>query len=114
MDDRGLTAVDSFFVNIWIAGDFDQARQVCREYCFEVGLCVTITPTSFIYTGGEEVGVCVRLINYPRFPSKPDDIRATALSLARKLKERLCQHSFTLEDSGRTLWLSDRNLERAT
>ncbi len=27
--------------DIFIAGDLEQAKQVCREYCFAVGLCVT-------------------------------------------------------------------------
>lgn len=53
-------------VSIFIAGDFDEARDLCRAFCDEEGLCVTVTPTTYVYTGGEEDGVIVGLINYPR------------------------------------------------
>lgn len=38
--------------DIFIAGDIEQAKQVCREYCYQIGLCVTIEPVAYIYTGG--------------------------------------------------------------
>ena len=46
--------------DIYMAGDLAQAKQVCREYCFEVGMCVHVEPVDFIYTGGEETGFCFR------------------------------------------------------
>lgn len=94
--------------DIFIAGDIDQAKQVCREHCFEVGLCVTVEPLAYIYTGGEEVGVRVGLINYPRFPSTEDDLSAKATALAQKLMERLCQHSYSIVGPKETVWFSRR------
>lgn len=58
----------SYPVSIFMAGDYNAAREICRAYCDEVGYCVTVTPTSYVYTGGEESGFIVGLINYPRFP----------------------------------------------
>jgi len=37
--------------DIFIAGDLATAKQVCRSYC-AAGLCVTIEPVDFVYTGG--------------------------------------------------------------
>jgi ferredoxin len=93
---------------IHIAGDYDQARQVCREYCLSVGLCVTVTPTTFIYTGGEEAGVTVGVRHYPRFPSEPSELRRKAMELAELLRARLCQFSFMIEGPGSTEWASHR------
>lgn len=47
----------------------DQVEEVCQGYCNGAGLCVTVTPTKFIYTKRWEPGCIVGLINYPRFPS---------------------------------------------
>ena len=94
--------------DIFIAGDIDQAKQVCREHCFEVGLCVTIEPVTYIYTGGEEEGVRVGLINYPRFPATEDQIAEKARCLADRLMRRLCQHSYSIVGPDETGWFSRR------
>lgn len=93
--------------DIFIAGDIAQAKQVCREFCME-GLCVTVEPVDFIYTGGQETGVRVGLINYPRFPSSIDVLGVKARRLGDMLMERLCQHSFSIEGPGETIWVSRR------
>lgn len=94
--------------DIFVAGDFDQAKQVCREYCFNIGLCVTVEPVAYIYTGGEEAGVRVGLINYPRFPSDEASIGASADALADLLMDRLCQHSYSIVGPSETKWFSRR------
>ncbi len=94
--------------DIFMAGDIGQAKQVCREYCFAVGLCVTVEPVDFIYTGGEEAGFRVGLINYPRFPSNTADIEAHATNLAEALMRRLCQHSHSIVGPDQTRWVSRR------
>lgn len=91
-----------------MAGNLAQAKQVCREYCFEVGLCVHVEPVDFIYTGGEEAGFKVGLINYPRFPTTEAALRDTAFALATRLMEMLCQHSFSLVGPVETEWFSRR------
>jgi hypothetical protein len=91
-------------VSIFIAGDPGHAKRICREHCDQVGLCVTVTPTTYVYTGGEELGVIVGLINYPRFPSSSADIWQRAEALALHLRVR----SFTLQAPDKTVWYSWR------
>jgi len=67
----------------------ERIESACREYCDRVGLCVTVTPTTFVYKGRSEPGAAIGLINYPRFPSALDAFRKRALDLAGMLKE-LC------------------------
>ena len=69
----------------------EMARRICQDYCDEVGLCVTITETEFIYTGGNERGCLIGLINYPRFPSDEETILRHALALAKKLMDEYKQ-----------------------
>jgi len=95
-------------VSIFIAGDAQDAERICRAYCNEIGLCVTVTPTNYIYTGGNQTGVIVGLINYPRFPAEPREIWAKAEALAHKLREGLFQESFTIQALDRTAFYSWR------
>lgn len=48
--------VDTYTARIYMAGDIEQAKVFMRKECYppNEGLCVTIEPTTFIYTGGEE------------------------------------------------------------
>lgn len=95
-------------VTIHIAGDLAVIKQRCREYCHRVGLCVTVSPQDFIYTGGEESGVRVGLLNYPRFPSESAKLMATAEELARELMAAACQHSALIVADNETVWLNGR------
>lgn len=101
-------ACPAYPVSIFIAGDAKIAKMVCRDFCDKEGLCVTVTPTSYVYTGGEEEGLVVGLINYPRFPAAPGHIYATATALAEKLCEVLGQHSFTVQTPDAAFWTSYR------
>ena len=94
--------------DIFIGGDVAQAKQVCREFCFEVGLCVTVEPVAFIYTGGEETGVRIGLINHPRYPSNFQEIHEKACALADRLMQKLCQHSYSIVGPEKTEWFSRR------
>lgn len=82
-------------VEIYIAGDYDKARDICRYWCVDVPRCVTVTRTSFIYTHGEESGVVVALRSYPRFP-QPPQLMPLAEDLADTLMEGLCQRTAML------------------
>jgi hypothetical protein len=104
----------SYPVSIFIAGDFDGARDICRAFCDEEGLCVTVTPTTYVYTKGEEAGVVVGLINYPRFPSEPSSILMTAKLLALELMHKLEQESVSVQTPDETLWFSVRLADRAS
>lgn len=82
------------------------AIEVCRDYVDEVGLCVTVTPTTFVYTGDVVLGVIVGLINYPRFPSTKQEIRRHAFTLAKRLIKRLEQRGASIEFPDETVWIS--------
>lgn len=97
----------TFWAEIAIAGDYNDARNACRAFC-EDGLCVTVTRTSFIYTGGEQSGVLVRLINYPRFPSTHAEIERKAMDLADYLRRALYQDSYTVITPEKTTWFTRR------
>src|SRR4051812_37270009 len=103
----------SYPVSIFVAGGAGEARDICRAFCDEEGLCVTVTPTTYVYTGGEEAGVIVGLINYPRFPSEPSDILTIAKLLALELMYKLEQSSVSVQTPDETHWFSIRNADVA-
>lgn len=101
-------SAETIEVTIWIAGDIKNLEHICKEYCTEKGLCVSITPTKFIYTGGCELGAAIGLINYPRFPSHLPDLMATAMELAEILARREFQSSCCIVGPEKTVWISRR------
>ena len=103
----------SFWVDMYLAGDLVVAKQVCREHCMKVGLCVTVTLTDFIYTGGEETGVLVRLVNYPRFPCTDAELEGKANALAEKLARAMCQWSVLIQTPKTVTWLDRKPKERS-
>lgn len=105
--------VASFSVDIHMAGDINVAAMVIQRYAAETGLCVTLSPQSFIYTGGREEGFRVGFINYPRFPAEPSDITSRAHDLARNLVVQLGQHSYSIVTPRETTWVSRRPAGRA-
>lgn len=96
------------WVRLYLSGPIDVAKQICRAECLREGLCVTIEPTTFIYTGGEETGYVVGLVNYPRFPSTVEVLNARARDLAVKLLEGTYQHSVLMMTPTDTEWLTKR------
>ena len=93
---------------IFLAGPIEVAKQVVRAYCKEIGLCVTIEPTTYIYTLGEEQGYRVGLINYPRFPRTGEEIHDAAVELGKILLEATHQGSFTVVSDVGTEFFSIR------
>ncbi len=98
----------TYWVKIYLSGPIEVAAQVIREECMAEGLCVTLTPTRFIYTGGEESGYVVGLIDYPRFPSGKDKVRSRAEFLAHELIKKTHQHSALVQDAETTKWITSR------
>ena len=92
-------------VEVFMAGDIDHAKQVIRRFCRDVPCCVTVTPTTFIYNGGEEAGFVVGFRNYPRFPTDSYTLRDTADRLADAMRAELGQRSYMRVDAGgMTTW----------
>lgn len=98
--------VDSYSVTIYLAGELADAKRSLRRVCLEAGLCVTVTPTTFVYTGGAEEGVAVGLVHYPRFPTTPARIWERACQVAEILMIDLDQWSALVVSPADTLWLS--------
>jgi hypothetical protein len=96
------------WARIYASGPIDVAKQIIRGEVLRAGLCVTIEPTDFIYTGGEEAGYVVGLINYPRFPSTQEAIDARADELAEALLHGTFQHSVMVMSPTNTRWTTLR------
>ncbi|HEY7823728.1 MAG TPA: hypothetical protein VIG24_12880 [Acidimicrobiia bacterium] len=81
-----------------------------EKYCDAVGLCVSITSTRFVYTGGWEMGFRVGLRNYPRFPCEDSSVLLVhAEKIGKAMAEVGDQGSFMIEEhGGTTYWLTRR------
>jgi len=87
--------------------DINEAYDICREYCEEVSMGVTVTSTVFIYKGGEERGVIVGLINYPMYPKLVDEVRFHAIALARRLRDGLKQKRVSVITPSETITIGE-------
>lgn len=105
-----IKAEPTYTVRLYMAGDIERAKQLLRAECYppNEGLCVTVEPTTFIYTGGEESGFVVGFVNYPRFPTKPQELVRRATGIAGRLITGLCQWSALLVCPDETVWLNAR------
>jgi hypothetical protein len=101
----------SYLVSIFIAGDLESARQICRKWCMENGDCVTVEPMEYIYTGGAENGVRISWINYPRFPRTNQEIHERADKLAELLMVGMCQNSYSIMTPDSTYWNTRKVVE---
>ena len=96
-------------IKIYIAGDRNLARQVLQDYVMS-GACVSISEEEYVYTMGNETGIVVNMINYPRFPKTEEELLKQAVDLAELLIERLYQGSCTVVDyNGDSYFISRRN-----
>lgn len=96
-------------VELFMAGDVEHAKQVVRRFCKDRPCCVTVTPTSYIYRGGQEDGFVVGFRNYPRFPSDDYSLRTLASDLGGLLRDELGQDSYmVVHHGGITSWATTR------
>jgi hypothetical protein len=96
----------TYQIKIYLSGSIEVAKQVIREHLLEHPLCVTIEPTTFIYVGGEEAGYVVGLLNYPRFPSAPNELNVRADVLAELLIKKTFQRSALVVKPEMTRWIT--------
>ncbi len=108
MDVTKLCAEPTFYARIYMSGPIEIAKQALRQECLREGLCVTVEPTTFVYTGGEEAGFVVGLLDYPRFPSGKEKVLARARQVATLLLEATCQHSAMIQTPEQTIWWTTR------
>lgn len=95
-------------VRLYTSGPIEKIKDACRGFCLARGLCVTVEPTAFIYTGGEEQGAVIGLVNYPRFPQSPDEINRTARDLAEAILAKCYQHSVLIVRPDASIWITRR------
>lgn len=95
-------------VRLYLSGPIEVAKQAIRADTLRAGLCVTIEPTTYIYTGGEEAGYVVGLLNYPRFPCDPQALEDRARDLMHKLLAATHQHSALMVTPERSEWITVR------
>lgn len=98
----------TYWIKLYLSGPIEAAKQVLRAECLREGLCVTIEPTTYIYTGGEESGYVVGLLNYPRFPKTPGEIAERAGIIAKRLLAETFQGSYLIVTPEETEWVSIR------
>ena len=69
---------------------FDEfgVSEFIKSWCTEKGQCVTLTPTNFIYKNGDEPGLIVGFINYPRYPFSQAEIKNRTIELAKLLMDQ--------------------------
>ena len=111
------TRCSTFWAKIYMAGDLNTIEQVCREWCMK-GACVTVTPTNYIYTMGEESGAEIGFIHYPRFAKDQTKVATmetkkqileSAEELGQELLEKCYQGSFTIMTPDDTFFFSRRS-----
>jgi len=95
MNNQQITEVPTWTATIWIGRkvrktgeiiDADVVRTVLGDYCDENPFCVSLETTGYIYKGGGEPGFAIGLINYPRFPQSPEQLKARALEIASRVQ----------------------------
>jgi len=89
----------------------DEVKIISQKFVDEVGECVSVTPTEFIYTKGNENGVVVGFIQYPRFPRKKKEIKSRAIQLATILMFELNQYKVTVTTPKKSLMLENKILK---
>ncbi|MEI6731792.1 MAG: hypothetical protein WCK90_03875 [archaeon] len=88
----------------------DELKEFLHGYC-DKGLCVTVSPTTFIYKRtaedpiGREEGAVIGVINYPRFPSTRENIEKTAEEIASMCKDRYKQNRVSIVYSDSTVMI---------
>lgn len=95
-------------VQVYIGGSYAAAVEACREFVNLTPLCVSVQPTDFVFTHGMESGVCVTLVNYPRFPTNKRSLNGLGRRLGLYLMKRLHQGSFLMHDGVRATWFDRR------
>lgn len=99
----------TFNVDIHMAGDIAAAANIIQVLAADKGMCVSLTPQTYVYSGGREEGFKASLINYPRFPREdPETLLDEAKQLASYLMHQLGQHSYTVVSPISTFWFSRR------
>lgn len=103
-----MKVCNTYWVELYIAGPIEQATQLLRKRFADEGNCVSIYPTKYIYSMGEETGYVVKFINYPRLPKAEEEIFKNAKEIADQLLIETGQGSYTLVTPSESYFISRR------
>ncbi len=107
-------AVQTFWAQIYLGlrpgysgqlAHIEDLHGVVQDICNEDPICVTVTPTRFVYRNGSEPGAIIGLINYPRFPSTAEKLEERALTIATTLKDAFGQQRVSVMFPDKTIML---------
>lgn len=100
-----MKTVNSYNIQIWVGlkegydGEQHSIKEVeeeLQQFTDALGECITITPTKYIYKNGNEEGVVIGLINYPRFERKSEELTGRAFEIASMLMRKFKQYRVTI------------------
>ena len=98
--------IQSYWIYLYVGGNYETSERACRELCFPSGLCVTIEKIKYVFGGGSEDGVRVGFIQYPPFPEEEKVIMEKAIILGKQIAKANFQFSFTLVTPTKTMFFS--------
>ena len=102
--------VKTWYATLHIAGNIDVAEAFLQKKILNEGACFQIAPCNYVYSGGCEKGMTIRVIHYPRFPENgPDKLLKRLEKYASLLAVELGQKSFTIETSDNTFFYDNGN-----
>jgi hypothetical protein len=111
-----ITTVPTFTATIYLGYKYHyDGKEIYPKEVFnfiqnwvnEISMCVSVRSIEFQYKGGWENGLAITFINYPRFPSTPEKIKANALDLAEKLTILCKQYRVTIVCTDETIMISN-------
>jgi len=114
-----LETVKTYNVQIWVGfkeqydglvHTIEELKKICQDYVNDIKPCVTLNPTEFIYTGGNEPGALIGLIQYSRFHREESEIVSIAINLANKIMEMFGQFRVSIITPEMTYMLKNSKL----
>lgn len=114
-----MEIVSTYFVNIYVGlreeysdkiSNIQYAIKLIQDFVNERKLGVTVTETNFLYVDGNEPGLIVGLINYPRFPDTQENIKNKAIDLAKILLVKLKQNRISLVTPNETIMIDIKDI----
>ena len=113
-----MKSLKSYNVQIWVGlrafytdkvYTVNDVRKICDEFVNEIKDCITITPTEYRYVNGNETGVIVGYIQYPRFPRSRKEIKRRAFIIGETLMKELEQNRITITTPFKSYMLENKN-----
>ncbi len=85
----------------------EEVQNILQYYCDDVGLCVTLTPTKYIYQNGFEEGCIIGLINYPRYIMTNETIKRHAIKIGDMIRVTFKQYRVSVVCSDETILIGN-------